>query len=236
MTAVPESRPPQEKISVAVVEDSDTFRRNIQRLLTRTPGFRCAGTCTNGREALQCLPEMRPDVVLMDIHMPEMNGIECTTQLKAILPKVQIIILTVYEDTETIFKALRSGASGYLLKRTAYPEILNAIREIRQGGAPMSSAIARKIVEAFQEPPSSREDSEPLSAREKEILDWLAQGFSNKEIGAKLDISQFTVKVHLAHIFEKLHVRSRTEAVLTYLQQRGGPGAHLPVGRTAQGR
>lgn len=237
MSTSPDRAPTAERITVAVVEDSQTYRRNLERLLARTPGFRCVGACCNGREALERLPDMKPDVVLLDIHMPEMTGIECAAKLKGLLPAVQIIILTVYEDTETIFKALRSGASGYLLKRTSYPDILNAIREIRHGGAPMSSAIARRIVDAFQEPPSAAEDAESLSAREKEILDWLAQGFSNKEIGAKLDISQFTVKVHLAHIFEKLHVRSRTEAVLTYLQKRGGPAAQPPLqGPAARGK
>jgi DNA-binding NarL/FixJ family response regulator len=161
----------------------------------------------------------------MDIQMPGISGVECTAQLKRQLPTLQIMMLTVYEDTETIFKALRAGASGYLLKRSSQQEILGAIREIRQGGAPMTSAIARKIVAAFQEPLPQADESTVLTDREKDILDWLSKGFSNKEIAAKLDISPFTVKVHLAHIFEKLHVRSRTEAVMAYIQQQGeGPG------------
>ena len=142
-------------------------------------------------------------------------------------------MLTVYEDTETIFKALRAGACGYLLKRSSHQEILNAIRDILQGGAPMTSAIARKLVTAFQEPVHPADPGTALSAREREILDLLAQGLSNKEIGAKLNLSPFTVKNHLARVFEKLHVRCRTEAVMAYLrpaQRPGVKGLALPLG------
>jgi len=211
-------------IRVAVVEDSAILRRNLERWLTRTPGFACAGSCGTGEEALQLVPQCQPDVVLMDIRMPGMSGVECTAQLKRLRPSLLIMMLTVYEDTETIFKALRAGASGYLLKRSSQPEILGAIREIRQGGAPMTSAIARKIVAAFQEPLPQADEGTLLTEREREILDWLTKGFSNKEIGAKLDISAFTVKVHLAHIFEKLHVRSRTGAVMAYLRKKQDTG------------
>jgi DNA-binding NarL/FixJ family response regulator len=161
----------------------------------------------------------------MDIEMPRMSGVECTAQLKRLLPSAQIVILTVYEDTETIFKALRAGACGYLLKRCSPQEILNAIRDILQGGAPMTSAIARKLVAAFQEPVPQETAAPPLSAREREILDLLAAGLSNKEIGAKLNLSPFTVKNHLARVFEKLHVRCRTEAVMAYLHPVPKPGA-----------
>jgi len=233
---MPNSNPTQAfgaPIRVAVVEDSATLRRNLERWLARTAGFKCAGSCGSGEEALQLIPQCKPDVVLMDIQMPGISGVECTAQLKRQLPTLQIMMLTVYEDTETIFKALRAGASGYLLKRSSQQEILEAIREIRQGGAPMTSAIARKIVAAFQEPLPQANEGTLLTEREKDILDWLSRGFSNKEIAAKLDISPFTVKVHLAHIFEKLHVRSRTEAVMAYFHQKGGdsgaPG--LPDGR-----
>jgi DNA-binding NarL/FixJ family response regulator len=208
-------------IRVGVVEDNATLRRNLERWLVRTPGFKFAGSCGSGEEALEQVSQWKSDVVLMDIQMPGISGVECTAQLKRQLPTLQIMMLTVYEDTETIFKALRAGASGYLLKRSSQQEILGAIREIRQGGAPMTSAIARKIVTAFQEPLPQADESTLLTGREKDILDWLTKGFSNKEIAARLDISPFTVKVHLAHIFEKLHVRSRTEAVMAYLQQGG---------------
>jgi DNA-binding NarL/FixJ family response regulator len=169
----------------------------------------------------------------MDIQMPEMSGVECTAQLKQLLPATQIIVLTVYEDTETIFKALRAGACGYLLKRSSHHEILNAIRDILQGGAPMTSAIARKLVTTFQEPGHPTDPGTALSAREGEILELLAQGLSNKEIGAKLNLSPFTVKNHLAHVFEKLHVRCRTAAVLAYLHpSQRAPGVEIPASKS----
>lgn len=204
-------------VTVAVVEDSPTVRRNLNRWLDRTPGFKCVCTCANGVEALRVIPDRRPRVVLMDIQMPEMSGVECIVRLKEVLPTVQIIVLTVYEDTETIFKALRAGACGYLLKRSSLLEILSAIRDILQGGAPMTSAIARKLVSTFQEPVHPADPGTALSGREREILDLLAQGDSNKEIGAKLNLSPFTVKNHLARVFEKLHVRCRTQAVMAYV-------------------
>src|ERR1035437_2478829 len=197
---------PQTPVTVAVVEDSPTVRRNLNRWLDRTPGFKCVCTCANGVEALRVIPERQPQVVLMDIQMPKMSGVERTAQLKQLLPAAQIIVLTVYEDTETIFNALRAGACGYLLKRSSHQEILNAIREILQGGAPMTSAIARKLVTAFQEPVPPADPGTAVSTREREILDLLAQGLANKEIGAKLNLSPFTVKNHLARVFEKLHV------------------------------
>ena len=216
-------------IKVAVVEDSDTLRRNLERWLNRTGGFKCVGACANGVEALKLVPKWEPDVVLMDIQMPEMSGVECTAQLKRLLPKLQIMMLTVYEDTETIFKALRAGASGYLLKRSALPAVCEAIQELRRGGAPMTSEIARKVVEAFQEVKSAatQRPEENLTAREQEILALLSEGFSNKEIAVRLEISPWTVKIHLGHIFEKLHVRCRVEAVRAYMKQSGGPASNI---------
>jgi DNA-binding NarL/FixJ family response regulator len=205
-------------IRVLVVDDNATFGRNLERWLNRTPGFTCEGVCNSGEAALIAVPEKNPDVVLMDISMPGISGVECTARLRKKIPHLQIIALTVYQDTETIFNALRAGASGYLLKRSSMTEILNAIRDIRQGGAPMTGAIARRLVEAFQEPPATGTGDSELTDREREILDSLARGFSNKEIAGKLEISPLTVKAHLAHIFEKLHVRSRTEAVMAYLK------------------
>ncbi len=203
-------------ITVGVVEDSPILRRNLKRWLDLAPGFKCLCACANGAEALELIPTRRPQVVLMDIQMPGMSGIECAARVKHQLPSVQIIMLTVYEDIDLIFKALRAGACGYLLKRCPPQEILEAIREILQGGAPMTSAIARKLVAAFQEPTPAADAAGSLTAREREILDSLSQGLSNKEIGAKLGLSQFTVRNHLAHVFEKLHVRCRTEAVVAY--------------------
>jgi len=212
-------------IKVAVVEDSDTLRRNLERWLNRTAGFKCVGTCANGAAALKQVPDWEADVVLMDIQMPGMSGVECARQLKRLLPKLQIMMLTVYEDTETIFNALRAGASGYLLKRSALPAVGDAIQELRRGGAPMTSEIARKVVEAFQEQTAAAVKSaeETLTIREQEILGLLTEGLSNKEIAARLDISPWTVKIHLGHIFEKLHVRCRVEAVRSYMKQSGGP-------------
>jgi DNA-binding NarL/FixJ family response regulator len=211
-------------IKVVIVDDSATLARNIERWLNRTPGFKCVGICSDGESALRVIPEKNPDVVLMDIQMPGISGVSCTAQLKRKMPGLQIIVLTVYEDTDTIFRALKAGASGYLLKRSSPTEIMNAVRDIRRGGAPITSAIARKIVEVFQEPakPSQNQEESNLTNREECLLDLLAKGYSNKEIAAELNISPFTVKAHLAHIFEKLHVRSRTEAVMAYLQKTQG--------------
>jgi DNA-binding NarL/FixJ family response regulator len=220
-------------VTVAVVEDSPTVRRNLNRWLDRTPGFKCVCTCANGVEALRVIPGCDPQVVLMDIQMPQMSGVECTARLKQLLPAAQIIVLTVYEDTETIFKALRAGACGYLLKRSSHQEILAAIRDILEGGAPMTSAIARKLVTTFQEPVHPAVPGTALSAREREVLDLLAQGLANKEIGAKLNLSPFTIKNHLARVFEKLHVRCRTEAVMAYLHPaQRGPGVGIPASKS----
>jgi DNA-binding NarL/FixJ family response regulator len=205
-------------VPVAVVEDSAAVRRHLERWLNRTPGFHCVCACANGKEALRLIPVHRPRVVLMDIQMPEISGVDCVARLKASLPEVLVIMLTVYEDTDTIFKALRAGASGYLLKRCGQEELFHAIQDILEGGAPMSSAIARKVVAAFHEPVKTEDTTVVLSGREREILDLLSEGLSNKEIGAKLNLSQFTVKNHLAKVFEKLHVRCRTEAVMAYLR------------------
>jgi DNA-binding NarL/FixJ family response regulator len=211
-------------IPVAVVEDNSTVRRNLERLINRAAGFKCVCACADGVEALRMLPVHEPKVVLMDIQMPKMSGVDCVARLKVVLPSAQIIMLTVYEDTDTIFKALRAGASGYLLKRSAHEGILHAIHEIMEGGAPMSIAIARKVVAAFHEPVAPERAHVMLSTREREILDLLSEGLSNKEIGAKLNVSQFTVRNHLAKVFDKLHVRSRTEAVMAYLRppRQGG--------------
>jgi len=215
-----ESKAEPSTISIALVEDNAMVRRNLERWINRAPGFRCVCACSSGPEALRLIPSLHPRVVLMDIQMPEMSGVDCAARLKVIMPSLQIIMLTVYEDTDTIFKALRAGASGYLLKRCTHEEILHSVRELLQGGAPMSNAIARKVVAAFHEPVKRENSQVTLSAREREILDLLSEGLSNKEISARLNVSQFTVKNHLAKVFEKLHVRCRTEAVVTYLNPR----------------
>jgi DNA-binding NarL/FixJ family response regulator len=212
--------------AVGVVEDNPGLRRSFERLVSRAPGCRCVGAWPDGQSALDQLPALQPDVVLMDIHLPGMSGIECTARLKRLSPRTQVIMVTVYEDTDNIFRALQAGASGYLLKRASSADILEAIVEVRQGGAPMSSEIARRVVEAFRTPLPEPDEPTGLSARERELLELLAQGFSNKEIAERLGIAYQTVKVHLKHIYEKLHVRSRTEALLKFMGDRGlAPGS-----------
>lgn len=204
-------------IAVAIVEDNPEVRRNLTRYIDGAPGFRCAYACATGEEALRVLPKSPPDVVLMDIQLPRMSGIACTAALKSALPSVPVMMLTVYEDAEAIFNALKAGASAYLLKRTDPAKVLEAIAELHRGGAPMTSEIARKVIESFHrtKPPTHADDK--LTAREQEVLDYLAKGFVTKEIADKLGISTATVRYHFKHIYDKLHVHTRTEAVIKYL-------------------
>jgi len=203
-------------ISVAIVEDNAGLQRSLTLLLEETPGFRCVGTYATTEDALRQLPKRPAEVVLMDINLPNMSGIECTRQLRELLPHVRVIIITIYRDNEKIFKALRAGACGYLLKRATPETILESITDVHQGGAPMSSEVARKVVEAFQQADAPRDAASELSAREREVLELLAQGLPDKEIAAQLSISLPTVRYHLKHIYDKLHVRSRTEAALKH--------------------
>ena len=204
-------------ITVALVEDDAGLRRTMERLLNFSPGFRCACSCGSGEEALKQIPRNPPDAVLMDIHLPNRSGIECAALLRQQLPKLQIIMLTVYDDSATLFKALRAGACGYLLKRARPNEILEAIHEAQRGGAPMSSEIARRVVESFRAKGPARDESVSLTAREEETLVLLTKGFSNKEIADQLSLGVETVRSHLKHIYEKMHVRSRAEAVARYM-------------------
>jgi len=203
--------------SVAIVEDDNDFRTSLERYLNEAPGHRCVCVCSVAEEALQKIPRLLPDVVLMDIHLPNMSGVECARRLKELCPSVQILILTVYEDNERIFGALKAGSSGYLLKRADPADILRAIQEVKQGGAPMSSQIARRVVHSFRSEPADNAKVETLSQREEEILQQLSKGYSTKEIADKLSLSVNTVRTHLQHIYNKLHVRSRTEAVVKFL-------------------
>jgi len=204
---------------VAVVEDSDTLRQCLEKIIDGAPGYKCVCTCGTAEEALVKIPKAKPDVVLMDIHLPGESGIICTARLRESMPELQIIIVTVYNDTKMVFQALKAGACGYVLKRADEKEILGAIAEVRAGGAPMTSEIARMLVRSFMEPPSaSLSDKEQLSSREMEILALLAEGLSNKEIGVRLNITAGTVRAHLMRIYYKLHVRCRTEAALEYLR------------------
>jgi DNA-binding NarL/FixJ family response regulator len=205
-------------ISVSIVDDEKKLCKSIATFLNGSAGFRCLSIYGSAEAALQHLPADKPDVVLMDINMAGMDGIECVKQLKASAPQIQILMLTVYEDTEQIFKALAAGATGYLLKRLEPEELLQAIRDVHTGGSPMSNSIARKVVASFQKANVAGENPNLLSSREQEVLDCLAQGLAYKQIGDQLNISINTIRTHLRHIYEKLHVQSRTEAVAKYLR------------------
>jgi DNA-binding NarL/FixJ family response regulator len=206
---------------IAIVEDNSVIRDSLQKMVSELPGYSCVCASGSAEEALRQIPRTEPDIVLMDIHLPNLSGIECAARLKAAMPKLQILMLTVYEDEEKIFQALKAGASGYILKRSGLKEIAHALEELRQGGAPMTSAIARKVVESFRQKSEERSPETELSRRETEILDCLSKGYSNKEISDRLSITVDTVRWHLKQIYEKLHVRSRTEAAVKFLGMKG---------------
>lgn len=206
--------------TVAIVEDDGLLRKSLETLVGEASDCRCVCACSSAEEALQKIPKWNPEVAVIDIHLPKMSGIECTQRLKDLCPKIGVLILTVYDDGEKIFDALRAGASGYLLKRTVASEILDAIRDIKTGGAPMSSQVARKVVASFRQPTSTNSENTTLSVREQEILSQLSKGFSNKEIADRMCISLSTVRTHLRHIYEKLHVRGRVEAAMHFLNDK----------------
>lgn len=209
-------------INVSVIEDDARFRESLSIVINGADGFRCLSAFPNAEVALKQMPLQWPDIVLMDINLPEMSGIDCAAKLKALRPALQIIMITVYMENEKIFKSLVAGACGYLLKKTPPAEILEAIQDVHQGGSPMSSHIARKVVQYIQQQASPSAPTEQLTQRENEILSHLAEGCQYKEIAEKLSISAMTVRNHLHKIYEKLHVRSRTEAVVKFLNQRKG--------------
>ena len=206
--------------NVSIVEDNEQLRVTLARVLNRAEGFKCVSHYGSAEDALKSLPTDKPDVVLMDINLPGMNGVECVRLLKQPLPTVQVIMLTAYEDTENIFNSLAAGASGYLLKRSKSAEIIEAIHDVRSGGSPMTTHIARKVVQSFQQRsvmPLAPDDE--LSPREQEVLNCLAQGLMYKEISDKLGIGFETVRTYIRRIYEKLHVRTRTEAVAKALRK-----------------
>src|SRR5216683_8259472 len=206
-------------ITVSIVEDNEQLRGTLARVISRGEGFRCLSQYGDAESALEGLPKDRPEVVLMDINLPGMNGVECVRQLKQTMSQILVIMLTVYEDTENIFNALAAGASGYMLKRTKSAELLEAIREVQSGGSPMTTHIARKVTQSFQRTGPSSKPTENLSEREQEVLDCLSQGFLYKEIAEKLGISYETVHTYIRRIYEKLQVRTRTEAVAKFLKR-----------------
>ena len=207
-------------IQVALVEDDPNLRANLSAMLNSSAGFQCQATYPDGKAALRGIPANRPDVVLMDINLPGMTGVQCTAQLKAILPKTLFLMLTAYENSDLIFESLRSGASGYLMKNTLPDEIIQSIEQVCAGGSPMSMQIARKVVSHFQGIKQPSAEFEKLTAREKEILSLLAKGFLYKEIAEQLKISLHTVRGHAHLVYEKLHVQSRSEAIIKFLGQK----------------
>jgi len=200
-------------LRVAIVEDDPRWRANLELLLRETEGLECVGSYPSGEAAVADLPRRSPQVVLMDINLPKMSGVECTRQLRALLPEVQIVMLTVYDDSDRIFQALQMGANGYLLKRASADEILQAIQDVHRGGAPMSAYIARKVVQSFQHPAAPTRPDEVLSKRESEVLSYVSRGYSDKEVAEALGLTPATVRSYLKTIYGKLHVHSRTQAI-----------------------
>jgi DNA-binding NarL/FixJ family response regulator len=209
-------------LRVALVEDQRDTRESWQRLISSFPDFECICTCASAEEALRMIPLVKPDVVLMDVFLPRMSGIECTSRLKSMLPQTPIVILTASDEDEILFLALESGADGYLLKRTKPMELRTALLDVLNGGAPMTSEIARHVVASFRRKGSGLDPSISLTIREEEILVLLTKGYSNKEIADYLSLSIETVRSHLKNIYTKMHVRSRAEAVAHYMAKRPG--------------
>ena len=208
-------------IKVAVVEDNKTVREGFETLLNRTPGFQCVCTCGTVAEALKKIPRAAPEVVLMDIQLPDSTGVECTAKLKEQMPSVHIVIVTVYEDSERIFQALRAGACGYLLKRAQPEKVIEAVKEAKEGGVPMTPEIARKVIGQFRGQAAATSEINNLTDREREVLELVMHGHANKAIADRLGVTVAAVKWHLQHIYEKLHVHSRTEAALKFKKGQG---------------
>lgn len=204
-------------IRISIVEDDAGTRASLIALLEAETDFRCLGAYRSTEEAVRAMPLDPPDVALVDINLPGLNGIECVKQLAVVLPQLQMLMLTNYEESDLIFDSLRQGASGYLLKKTLTTELVPSIQQALAGGAPMSMVIARKVVDHFRRIEKPTAEVDQLSPREHTILKLLSQGLLYKEIGDQLDVSMNTVKTHLREIYRKLHVRTRTEATLKYL-------------------
>ena len=214
-------------IRVAIVEDSPEVREGLVWLFHNSPGFDCAGAYDTGEEALQKLPKLKPDVVLMDIGLPGISGIDCIARLRKLCPNTQVSVLSVFEDEDRILRSLTAGATGYVLKKTPPAAILEAVQDLHAGGSPMSSQIARKLLKAFLASPGNRkpaaspaakvsqeESLDQLCARERQILELLSKGYRYKEVADELSITIHTVRTFIRRMYEKLHVHSRTEALL----------------------
>ncbi len=207
------------QIKVAIVDDDEGIRSSLAALIRRASSLRLAGDYPDAETALREIPRNQPDVVLMDINLPGMNGVECVRQLKSVLPAAQVLMLTVYEDSDSLFNSLKAGASGYLLKRTASARLIEAIRDVYAGGSPMTPQLARRVVQFFASPTQSASPATSgLTPGEKEFLDQLSKGYAYKEIADRMNISIDTVRSYVRTVYEKLHVHSRTEAVVKYLR------------------
>ena len=206
-------------ISVSIVEDDSKVRESLSRLIDSSAGYRCVSEHASGENALEEIHKVRPHVILMDINLTGINGVECVRRLKPLLPAAQIIMLTVYQNTERIFDALAAGATGYMLKQTRPDQLLNAVKDVHDGGSPMSSHIARKIVQSFQQHPPRDESAQSLSPREAQVIELLAKGYLYKEVADSMGVTYATVHTHIRHIYEKLQVRTRTEAVAKFLKR-----------------
>ena len=207
------------RAGVIIVEDDRAVRENLAVLVRTDERLRLLGAFVSAEEALREIPVLAPDLVVMDINLPRMNGIECVARLKLQLPRLLVLMLTVYEDDDSIFRALKAGANGYLVKRDASEKLLEALQEVQHGGAPMSAHIARQVVQFFHRSELPANEAERPSPREREILDLLVKGLVLKEVADQLGIGLETVRTHVNHIYQKLHVRSRIEAVVKYLRQ-----------------
>ncbi len=219
MNAVKEST---KKVRVALVEDNSKLRRSLTALLNSANDLECVEACADGEQALRQLPTAAPEIVLMDIHLPGISGIECVARLAAILPKVRIVMLTAFESSEEIFDSLAAGAHGYLLKSTSPAQLLDSIREVAAGGSPISGSVARKIVDFFRHKPPVPDSVDALAPREREVLRLLAEGCPYKEIANTMQVSLGTVRTYIERIYQKLHVHSRTEAVVKYFKRSAG--------------
>jgi DNA-binding NarL/FixJ family response regulator len=205
------------QIKVAIVDDDEGIRASLAALVRRASNLKFVGDYPNAERALKEIPARLPDVVLMDINLPGMNGVECVRQLKAVLPAVQVLMLTVYEDSDSLFNSFKAGASGYLLKRTAPAKLIEAIADVHAGGSPMTPQLARRVVQFLSQPRAENRDFPRLTPGETEFLDQLAKGYAYKEIADRMNISIDTVRSYVRTVYEKLHVHSRTEAVVKYL-------------------
>jgi DNA-binding NarL/FixJ family response regulator len=207
-------------IKVVIVEDKTWLRENLEREINQHPQLRCLKTYPTAELVIEDLPNVEPDVVIMDINLPKMDGVECVRRIKALRPELRCMMLTVYEEADKIFNSLLAGASGYLLKRTTSAELLEAIQQVSSGGAPMSSSIARKVVDYFNVLGTQKSETDLLSPREQQVLELLARGVAYKDIAERLSLSIETIRMNVKHIYSKLHVHSRGEASAKYMRSR----------------